>query len=87
MGHHQQRKENNCLNCNAVVTDRFCSICGQENIVVKESFWGIISHFFKDITHYDGKFLSTLKYLLFRPGFLPAEFLRGRRVAYLNPTR
>jgi hypothetical protein len=62
-------------------------VCGQENIIVKESFWGIISHFFKDITHYDGKFLSTLKYLLFRPGFLPAEYLRGRRVAYLNPIR
>lgn len=87
MGHHQLRKENNCLNCNAVVSDRFCGICGQENIIVKESFWGIISHFFKDISHYDGKFLSTLKYLLLRPGFLPAEYLRGRRLSYLNPIR
>ncbi len=87
MSHYKQRQKNNCLNCNAAVEDRFCGVCGQENIEIKESFWGIIRHFFEDITHYDGKFLSTLKLLLIKPGFLPSEYLRGRRASYLHPIR
>ncbi len=66
---------------------RFCHICGQENIEIKESFWHLVSHFMYDITHFDGKFFSTLKYLLFRPGFLSHEYLRGRRADYLHPIR
>lgn len=66
---------------------RFCHICGQENIPPKESFWHLVTHFMYDITHFDGKFFSTLKYLLFRPGFLSHEYLRGRRASYLHPIR
>lgn len=87
MSHYKQRAEKNCLNCNAIVSGKFCGVCGQENIEVKESFFGLIRHFFEDITHYDGKFLSTLKLLLTKPGFLPTEYLRGRRASYLHPIR
>ena len=87
MSHFKERKENNCLNCNAIVHDRFCGICGQENIEPKESVWHLINHFFQDITHFDGKFFSSLKYLIFKPGFLSSEYVRGRRQAYLNPVR
>ena len=66
---------------------RFCQICGQENIEPKESFWHLVTHFMYDITHFDGKFFSTLKYLLFKPGFLSHEYLRGRRASYLHPIR
>jgi len=75
------------LNCNAVVTGRYCQVCGQENIEPKESFWHLFTHFFYDITHFDGKFFSTVKYLLLKPGFLTAEYVRGRRMSYLHPIR
>ncbi len=87
MSHFKERKEKNCLNCNAVVQGRFCHICGQENIEPKETVWHLVSHFFQDITHFDGKFFSTLKYLLFKPGFLSREYMLGRRASYLNPIR
>ncbi len=87
MSHQKERLEKNCLNCNAEVQGRFCQVCGQENIETKESFWSLATHFVYDVTHFDGKFFSTLKYLLFRPGFLPQEYLRGRRTAYLHPIR
>ena len=46
------------------------------------------SAFFQvDITHFDGKFFSTVKYLLKRPGFLSTEYVKGRRASYLNPIR
>jgi hypothetical protein len=87
VSHHQERKEKNCLNCNAVVAGRFCQTCGQENIEPKESFWYLATHFIHDLTHFDGKFFGTLKYLLFKPAFLSQEYLRGRRTSYLHPIR
>ncbi|MFT3947359.1 MAG: DUF3667 domain-containing protein [Agriterribacter sp.] len=87
MSHFKERKEKNCLNCNAEVVGRFCQVCGQENTAPKESVWHLITHFFYDITHYDGKFFSTVKYLLLRPGFLTAEYIRGKRMTYLHPIR
>lgn len=87
MSHQKERVEKNCLNCNAEVQGRFCHVCGQENIETKESFWSLATHFIYDVTHFDGKFFSTLKYLLFRPGFLSKEYLRGRRITYLHPIR
>jgi len=83
----KERKEKICLNCNAPLEGRFCHVCGQENIEPKESVWDLVSHFFKDITHFDGKFFSSLKYLITRPGFLPLEYMIGRRARYINPIR
>lgn len=66
---------------------RYCHKCGQENLEPKETVWHLVQHFFNDITHFDGKFFDTVKYLIKRPGFLSLEYMRGRRMAYLNPIR
>lgn len=87
MSHRPERKAKDCLNCGTIVHGKYCHVCGQENVEPKESFWGMVSHFFNDITHFDGKFFTTLKILLFKPGFLSAEYVRGRRMSYLNPIR
>ncbi|HEY8897157.1 MAG TPA: DUF3667 domain-containing protein [Niastella sp.] len=87
MSHSKERHEKICLNCNADVIGRYCHVCGQENIEPKETVWSLISHFFYDITHFDGKFFSTTKYLITRPGFLPKEYIEGRRARYLHPIR
>lgn len=87
MSHLKERQEKNCLNCNTEVQGRFCQNCGQENVETKETVWHLVSHFFKDITHFDGKFFSTLKYLFTRPGFLSKEYMIGRRASYVNPVR
>ena len=87
MSHLKERKEKNCLNCNAEVQGKYCHICGQENFEPKETFWMLATHFAYDVLHFDGKFFSTLKYLLLKPGFLSHEYLRGRRASYLHPIR
>ncbi len=66
---------------------RYCSICGQENTEPKETFWHLVTHFVYDITHFDGKFFSTVKYLLLKPGFLSRQYMMGRRNSYLNPIK
>ncbi len=87
MSHLKERKEKNCLNCNAEVLGRYCHICGQENVEVEESFWSLATHLIYDIMHFDSKFFDTLKFLLLKPGFLSKEYLRGRRASYLHPIR
>ena len=87
MSHAPERKEKNCLNCGTEVLGRFCHVCGQQNVVPKESFWKLVIHFFYDITHFDSNFFYTLRYLLFKPGFLSKEYLKGRRASYLNPVK
>ena len=87
MSHNKERKEKTCLNCGSALQGRYCHLCGQENIEPKETVWGLISHYAYDITHFDGKFFSTVKYLLTKPGFLTKELIRGRRAAYLHPIR
>ena len=87
VSHSKERKEKNCLNCSAEIQGRYCGICGQENTEPQESILDIFSHFFNDITHFDGKFFSSVKYLFTKPGFLSAEYMRGRRASYLIPVR
>ena len=87
MSHLKERKDKSCLNCNAVIHGKYCSFCGQENVDPQESILHLIGHFFKDITHFDGKFFSSVKYVVTKPGFLSSEYIRGRRTSYLNPVR
>ena len=87
MSHSKERVEKNCLNCGAELTGRYCYNCGQENTEPKETVLTLVSHFFNDITHFDGKFFSTVKYLITKPGFLSSEYIKGRRASYLHPIR
>ena len=87
MSHGKERHEKICLNCNAELHGRYCHLCGQENIEPKETVWGLVTHFFYDITHFDGKFFATTKTLIAKPGFLPREYMIGRRARYLHPIR
>lgn len=87
MSHIPQRKDKDCLNCGTIVQGKFCQNCGQENVVPKETFWHMVTHFFYDITHFDSNFFTTVKDLLFKPGFLSKEYMKGRRASYLHPIR
>ena len=87
MSHQHERKEKKCLNCGADLYDRFCHKCGQENVEPRQSFWQLTVHFFEDLTHFDGKFFTTIKYMFTKPGFLTSEYVNGKRAAYVNPIR
>lgn len=87
MSHQPERKEKDCLNCGTLVHGRFCHACGQENIVPHQSFGHLVKHFIYDLFHFDGKFFDTVRNLLFRPGYVPAGYIRGRRMRYLDPIR
>ena len=81
------REEKKCLNCGAEVLNRFCPACGQQNIEPKISIKDLLHDVLHDLTHFDGKFFSTVGLLIRRPGFLSTQFINGKRVSYLHPVR
>ncbi len=81
------RKETNCLNCGTDVPGRYCTNCGQENIVPHESFGHLVKEFAADIVHYDSKTLLTFKYLFTKPGFITKEYIAGKRVKFVHPIK
>lgn len=87
MSHSRQRKEKDCLNCGHIVQGRFCQNCGQENVEPAMTTWGIVTHFFSDFIHFDGKYFSTVKTLFGRPGHLSLAFMQGKRASYVDPAR
>lgn len=81
------RNENDCLNCGATLQGKYCHVCGQENLELKESFGHMMNHAISDYFHFDHQFFHTLKPLLFKPGFLTNEYMGGRRAQYLHPVK
>jgi len=81
------RAENDCLNCGATLQGKFCHVCGQENLQIKESFGHMMNHAISDYFHFDQQFFNTLKPLLFKPGKLTNEYMAGKRASYLHPVK
>jgi hypothetical protein len=76
-----------CLNCDAAVSGRFCSECGQENEDQTVALKLLVSDLLSELASFDAKIFRTLVPLLFRPGFLTNEYNAGKRVRYLSPLK
>ena len=76
-----------CGNCMEPVPGRFCAQCGQEDRTYLLSLRELLSDFFGDLINFDSRFFKTMVPLLFRPGYLTAEYIRGRRQTYFPPVR
>lgn len=77
-----------CPNCDTATSGgNYCQNCGQETRLHKASF-GEFAHEF--IGHYvalEGRLWGTFTRLMFRPGLLTLEYMRGRRKRYVEPLR
>lgn len=76
-----------CHNCHAPVSEKFCGQCGQNAHVHVASAHEFIHHFIGHYVAAEGKLWRTLLALLFRPGQLTLEFVRGRRGQFIDPLR
>ncbi|MQA23048.1 DUF3667 domain-containing protein [Rugamonas rivuli] len=77
----------NCPNCEAVVSGHYCSNCGQEAILHHASTREFLHEFVGHYVALEGKLWGTVMRLLFRPGALTLEYIRGRRVRFVQPLR
>jgi hypothetical protein len=76
-----------CPNCQVQAYDKFCSACGESLVVHAPSAYEFIHEFVGHFVALEGKLWSTLRLLVLKPGALTLEFLRGRRVPFVNPLR
>ena len=76
-----------CRNCKQVVSGEYCSHCGQREGRADRRFLDLAGELTGDLLDFDSRLWRTLIFLLFRPGFLSAEFIAGRRARYLPPLR
>ncbi|PBJ11930.1 DUF3667 domain-containing protein [Flavobacterium sp. ACN6] len=76
---------NNCLNCNNVIVDKFCSNCSQSTSTHRFSLPHVLQHdFIHGIFHFDTGFFYTIKELFTRPGHSIREYVQGKRVKHFN---
>lgn len=74
-----------CPNCGFAASGHYCSNCGQQTHLHKDTFWGLISHFIAHYFHYDSKFWRTLSALVLSPGKLTLAYLQKKRQSYIPP--
>jgi hypothetical protein len=76
-----------CANCEAAVAGHFCHQCGQETELHPPSTREFLHEFIGHYVALEGKLWKSLGLLLFRPGRLTLEYIKGRRVRYVQPLR
>lgn len=84
--------ENNkklCKNCDYPMDSchKFCTNCGQKDLNKKLSLKDFIEEFFANFYAFDSKVLTSLRYLLTKPGVMSREFVNGKRLKFVNPFR
>jgi hypothetical protein len=85
-------KSQNCPNCgyrfaNVTARTNYCPECGQENYDLNAPFRHLVKEAAETIFHFDTRSIRSLKALVFKPGFLTVEFMRGKRANYVKPMR
>ncbi|KLU36044.1 hypothetical protein AB595_15155 [Massilia sp. WF1] len=76
-----------CPNCGVNVSGNFCHACGQETVLHPPSTREFLHEFIGHYVALEGKLWKSLGLLLFRPGRLTLEYIKGRRVRYVQPLR
>lgn len=75
-----------CKNCGNHFSGKFCNACGEKVYTDKDKK---VSHLFEEafhfITHFEGKFFTTLKAIFTSPGKLSADYCDGLRKKYFKP--
>jgi hypothetical protein len=80
-------RDGGCLNCGATLVGPYCHRCGQEAVDRRRSLRALLSDALGDLFSFDSRILRTAGPLFLRPGFLTAEWVKGRRVDYVPPLR
>lgn len=78
-----------CPNCGTEILPayNYCPSCGQDTNPKLISVGAIAKDVTENYFTVDSKILRSLTPLLFKPGFLTEEFMRGRRARYILPFR
>ena len=73
------------MNCGAPITDRFCSQCGQDHRLRRLNLREILLETAKALWSLELPAIRTIIQLSWRPGWVAAEYVAGRRQAFSSP--
>ncbi|MBD8526519.1 DUF3667 domain-containing protein [Pseudomarimonas arenosa] len=76
-----------CRNCGTLVADAYCPRCGQSARVGKLRLRELADQALDAVADWDGRLWKTLRGLITRPGQVCADYVDGRRQAYVPPLR
>ncbi len=75
-----------CKNCGTGFSGNYCNQCGEKVFTDDDK---TVHHFIHEaihfITHFDGKFISSLRLIFFKPGLLAFDYCAGIRKKYFSP--
>lgn len=75
-----------CKNCQQTFAGRYCNYCGEKLYTDHDRTF---SHFVHEgvhfLTHFEGTFFTTLRYIFTRPGKLSADYCFGIRKSLFKP--
>lgn len=74
-----------CLNCGADYEGAYCPYCGQSHRVQRITGRSLSESFMRSVIGFQANLPRTLVDLLYRPGYLIADYLKGCRRNYSNP--
>jgi thiamine biosynthesis protein ThiS len=75
-----------CPTCGAQGLGKFCARCGEKKSGREDfSLHHFLSRAFETFFDTDSKIFQSFRMLFTRPGFLSAEYVRGRRKPYMHP--
>jgi hypothetical protein len=75
-----------CGNCGVPLTGKYCSQCGEKKLSAKDySLAHLAEEALDGFTHFDTRFLRTLKLLFTKPGALSNAYFHGGRSRYTKP--
>lgn len=82
------KQRRHCLNCGAKLYEgNYCHICGQAATTGRLSTRNLGLHILAGVTRINKTFLRTVGNLLVHPWRVVADYIRGRRVAYVAPVQ
>jgi len=83
MSDHTQHR---CLNCDAALGGKFCSVCGQKEIEPEErTLKYFLFQFFGAAFFLENNFLKNLWILFSKPGTLTLDYIAGKRKRWMAP--
>lgn len=76
-----------CSNCHTRLRGQYCHHCGQVADTYHRPVWALFAEILEGYLGLDGRFWRTIPALLFHPGKVTLQYLRGIRQPYMTPIR
>lgn len=78
-------QSSHCLNCDSIVSQKFCPNCGQKTDTHRITFKHFILHdILHGVWHFEKGILFTLKEAITKPGKAALNYIGGKRIRYYN---